>query len=88
MAADRCTAGPLSDWLNGLIGVCCDLHDQALDHTLDLGTFVQGNLDFAHCVAAVNPLLAAIVFLAVSGPVGAALYWLGPKRKPEGDAAK
>jgi hypothetical protein len=88
MLADGCTAGPLSDWLNGLIGVCCDLHDAALDHSFDLGTFVQGNVDFARCVWAVNPLLAFVLFLAVSGPVGAALYWFGPKRKFEGDTSK
>ena len=50
------------------------------DHSFDLGTFVAGNLDFARCVWAVNPVLAVALFLAVSGPVGLWFYWFGPKR--------
>lgn len=80
---DGCTAGPLSTWLNGMIASCCDLHDAALDHSFDLGTFVSGNWQFATCVWARHPVLAPIVFLAVAGPVGLALYLFGPKRPKE-----
>lgn len=81
MFHDGCTAGPLSGWLNGMIGACCDLHDSALDHSFDLSTFIAGNWQFAGCVWAVHPVLAPIVFLAVAGPVGLALYLFGPKRQ-------
>jgi hypothetical protein len=83
MFHDGCTAGPLSGWLDGMIGACCDLHDAALDHSFDLGTFIAGNWDLYRCVAAMHPILAPIVLLAVAGPVGLALYWFWPKRKPE-----
>lgn len=80
MFHDGCTAGPLSGWLNGMIGICCDAHDLALDHSTDLSTFVTGNWDFVVCVWAIHPWLAPIVGLAVAGPVGLALYLRGPKR--------
>ncbi len=80
MFHDGCTAGPLSGWLNGMIATCCDLHDRALDHSVDLATFAAGNWAFAQCVWAGHPVLAPIVFVAVAGPVGLALYWFGPKR--------
>lgn len=79
MYHDGCTAGPLSDWLDGLIGACCDAHDLALDHSTDLGTFLMGNWDLLACAWQVQPWLAVVVFLAVSGPVGLALYRCGPK---------
>lgn len=78
---DGCTAGPLSGWLNGLVGACCDAHDAALDHGYDLGGFVQGNWAFARCVWAINPALAVVLFAVVAGPVGLALYLFGPKRR-------
>lgn len=81
MFHDGCTAGPLSGWLDGMIGACCDLHDSALDHSFDLGTFIAGNWQFASCVWAVHPILAPVVFLVVAGPVGLALYLFGPKQK-------
>ena len=81
---DGCTAGPLSYWLNGMISRCCDLHDLALDHSSDLGTFVRGNWDFALCTWQVHPWLAPIVLVAVSGPVGLWLYLKGPKRSGDG----
>lgn len=83
MFHDGCTAGPLSGWLDGMIGACCDLHDSALDHSFDLGTFLSGNWAFVRCVWAISPALAVVVFLAVSGPVGLALYFFGPKQKKE-----
>ena len=83
MFHDQCTAGPLSGWLDGMIGACCDLHDYALDHSFDLPTFVSGNWAFARCVWAINPALAVVVFAVVAGPVGLALYWFGPKRKAD-----
>jgi hypothetical protein len=83
MIQDHCTAGPLSNWLNGLIGMCCDAHDLALDHTTDIGTFVMGNWDFFVCAWQLHPWLAPVVFLAVSGPVGLWLYFFGQKRKDE-----
>lgn len=64
-----------------MIGACCDLHDAALDHSFDLGTFVAGNWQFAGCVAADHPVLAPVLFAAVAGPIGLALYWFGPKRR-------
>lgn len=78
---DGCTAGPLSHWLDGLIGACCNLHDAALDHSYDLGTFIAGNWAFYQCVAAAHPVLAPIVFIVVAGPVGLGLYWFGPKQR-------
>lgn len=78
---DGCTAGPLSSWLDGMIGACCELHDSALDHGYDLASFVAGNWSFAQCVWGVHPWLAPIVFVAVAGPVGLAFYLFGPKRK-------
>lgn len=78
---DGCTAGPFSVWLDSLIGVCCSLHDTALDHSYDLATFVAGNWQFGVCVWGLHPVLAPIVFLAVAGPVGLVLYLFGPKRK-------
>lgn len=85
---DGCTAGPLSGWLDGMVGLCCELHDAALNHSFDLATFAAGNWDFATCVWGVQPWLAPLVFLAVAGPVGVALYWFGPKRSPNiGDDA-
>jgi hypothetical protein len=45
------------------------------------GTFTTGNLDFARCVWAINPVLALVVFAVVAGPVGLALYLFGPKAK-------
>ena len=80
---DGCTAGPLSEILNQIIGVCCFNHDQALDHSFDIGTFVAGNVDFFWCAAQANPLLAIVVTVAVSSPVGLYLYWFGPKRKDD-----
>lgn len=80
MFHDQCTAGPLSQWLDGLIGACCDAHDLALDHSFDLATFIAGNWDFAQCVWAVQPVLAPIVLAVVAGPIGYALYIFGPKR--------
>jgi hypothetical protein len=81
MFHDGCTAGPLSDWLNGVIGLCCDAHDLALDHSFNLWTFIEGNIAFGQCVAQVSGPLAFVVLAAVSGPVGLALYWFGPKRR-------
>ncbi len=80
MYHDSCTAGPLSDWLNGWIGACCDAHDLALDHSYDVWTFIRANIDLAGCAAQVSSVLAVIVFVAVSGPIGWLLYRLGPKR--------
>lgn len=80
---DGCTAGPLSGWLNGLVGACCDAHDAALDHSFDLATFLRGNWEFVRCVWAVSPVLAVALFIVVSGPVGLLLYRFGPKRKGE-----
>lgn len=81
MFHDGCTAGPLSEWLNGMIRVCCDAHDLALDAYYDLPTFMAGNAEFFGCVAAVHPWLAPIVFAVVAGPIGLLLYWFGPKAK-------
>lgn len=81
MFHDGCTAGPLSNWLNGMIGLCCDAHDLALDHSTDVWTFVRANIDFAACVSHVSGSLAVVVLIAVSGPVGWALYRFGPKQK-------
>jgi len=78
---DGCTAGPLSDWLNGLIAGCCDAHDLALDHSTDWQTFVDANWQLYQCVAHVSPALAAGVFVAVAGPIGWVLYKFGPKAK-------
>jgi hypothetical protein len=87
MFHDGCTAGPLSDWLNGTIRVCCDAHDLALDHTVDLWTFISGNAAFGWCVAQTGgPVLALLCLAAVSSPIGWLYYRFGPKRKPtEGD---
>ena len=78
---DGCTAGPLSAWLNSMIGACCDLHDAALDHSTDLGTFIAGNWSFASCVWSVHWWLAPAVFAVVAGPVGLLFYRFGPKRE-------
>lgn len=77
--SDGCTAGPLSGWLNGLIGACCDAHDHALDHSTDLATFVAGNWDFAACVWGVNPALAIVAGVVVS-TLGVPLYLFSRKR--------
>lgn len=76
---DGCTAGPLSSFLNALIGACCDAHDTALDHSFDLATFARANWEFARCVWAFNPVLAVVVFLVVTGPLGLLMYYYGPK---------
>ncbi len=81
MFHDGCTAGPLRDWLNGMIGQCCMAHDYALDSGFDLGAFWQANVALADCAAQASPLLALCVFLAVCSPVGVVLYRFGPKRK-------
>jgi len=78
---DGCTAGPLSDWLNSFVRSCCDAHDDALDHSFDLPTFVHANWDFAVCTWHAMPWFAPVLFIAVSGPVGLVLYWFGPKQK-------
>jgi len=80
---DGCTAGPLSDWLNGLIAGCCDAHDLALDHSTDLGTFIDGNLKLFGCVWQTSPALAVGVLAAVASPVGWVLYKFGPKAKQQ-----
>lgn len=81
MFHDGCTAGPLSEWLNGMISQCCMAHDYALDSGFDFGAFWRANVAMAECAAQVNPLLALCVFLAVSSPVGVLLYRFGPKRQ-------
>ena len=78
---DGCTAGPLSDWLNGIIRGCCDAHDLALDHGTDLPTFLDANWALFQCASHASPALAAIVYAAVAGPVGWLLYRYGPKAK-------
>lgn len=78
---DGCTAGPMSDWLNGMVGQCCMAHDLALDHGFDLMRFWQANTEFGACVAQTSPALAFVAFLAVSSPIGLLLYRFGPKSK-------
>jgi hypothetical protein len=77
---DGCTAGPLSNLLNQSIKLCCDLHDKALDHTFDLGTFISANWDFFNCVYSNHPWLAPLVFVVVAGPAGLFYYYFGAKR--------
>jgi len=83
MFHDGCTAGPLSAWLDGMIGACCDLHDRALDHSYDLAHFIAGNAEFVGCIAVSHPVLAQVLGLAVGGPIGLLLYWFGPKAQTE-----
>lgn len=81
MFHDGCTAGPLSEWLTGMIGFCCSMHDLALDHSYDLWTFIEGNIAFGQCVAQTAGIaLALLVAALVSGPIGWLLYQFGPKR--------
>lgn len=80
MFHDGCTAGPLSDWLNGWIGACCDAHDLALDHSLDLWTFIEANIAFGQCVAQISGPLAVVALITVASPIGWLLYRFGPKR--------
>jgi divalent metal cation (Fe/Co/Zn/Cd) transporter len=79
-----CTAGPLSAWLDSLIGVCCAMHDKALDHSYDIATFAAGNWEFVTCVWGLHPWLAPIVGLAVAGPVGWHYYQNSEKQKEQG----
>lgn len=81
MFHDGCTAGPFSNWLNGMIGHCCMAHDAALDASTDWGSFWAANKSFMDCVAQTSGLLALVAFLFVSGPIGWLLYRYGPKRK-------
>lgn len=81
MLDDGCTAGPLSAWLNSTVGQCCMAHDAALDRGFSLGAFWSANIELARCVSHSSPLLALVVFAAVSSPVGLMLYRFGPKRK-------
>lgn len=81
MLDDGCTAGPLSGWLNSIIGQCCAAHDAALDTGFDMGSFWAANWDLAVCVSHVSPLLALVTFVAVSSPIGLLLYRFGPKRQ-------
>lgn len=85
MFHDGCTAGPLSEWLTAQVGLCCDAHDLALDHSYDLWTFIEANVAFGQCVAQMAGWgMAAIMLAAVSGPIGWLLYQFGPKRKADG----
>ena len=72
---DGCTAGPLSGWLDGMIGACCALHDSALDHGYDLASFIVGNWQFAGCIWGVHPWLAPIVFLMGLSRVEQGQHW-------------
>jgi hypothetical protein len=84
MFHDGCTAGPLSEWLNGTIRLCCDAHDTALDHSTDIWTFIQANIAFGECIAQHAGIALALVLAGiVSGPIGWLLYQFGPKRKAD-----
>lgn len=80
MFHDGCTAGPLSEWLNGMIGHCCMAHDTALDSSYDWQVFWEANVALMDCAAKASPFLALLIFCVVSGPFGILLYRFGPKR--------
>lgn len=80
MLDDGCTAGPLSAWLNSVIGQCCTAHDTALERGFDLGVFWTANIEFGQCVSVVSQVLALVALAAVSSPIGLLLYRFGPKR--------
>lgn len=64
IVTDGCTAGPLSDWLNGIIEGCCDVHDVAYSKVISIADKVIADMALGLCAAQHGHPWAALLVVA------------------------
>ena len=64
---DGCTAGPLTDWLNGLIYSCCVAHDEAYSKVVSVWDKLVADGALTWCaVSNGHAVVAALVAVGVT----------------------